>query len=162
MPLSLKIINQVLGDNDYHVEASAVEALVTVLCSSHPVQKAIVKQGPLSTSWKGKQYYRREFGLVSPVEYILDKRNKKSLQYVSMLKNIAADSKFRFCLDKDCQFERETSVIRNNTLLSKDYAISLNLYIDDFEICNPIGTSQRKHKICALYWTLGNLSPGCQ
>ena len=86
VPLNLKTINQVLGDNDCHVEASVVEELATVLCSSHPIQKAIVKQGPLSTSWKRKSYYRREFGVVSPVEYILDKRNKKPLQYLSVLK----------------------------------------------------------------------------
>lgn len=57
-----------------------------------------------------------------------------------------------------CPFDGE--FFRNNTLLSKECAISLNLYIDEFEIC--IGTSRRKHKICALYWTLGNLFPGCQ
>lgn len=37
----------------------------------------------------------------------------------------------------------------------------LNLYVDDFEICNPLGTSCKKHKICAVYWTLSNLPPGC-
>lgn len=48
-----------------------------------------------------------------------------------------------------------------NCCLSKQESISLILYIDDFEICNPLGTSRRKHKICGLYWTLGNLPPGC-
>lgn len=33
------------------------------------------------------------------------------------------------------------------------------LYVDDFEICNPLGTSRRKHKICGIYWVLGNLPP---
>lgn len=82
VPLSLITINQVLGDNDCHVEASVVEELASVLCTSHPIQKAIAKQGPLGSSWKRKSYYKREFGVVSPVEYILDKRNKKSFQYV--------------------------------------------------------------------------------
>ncbi|KAA8580464.1 hypothetical protein FQN60_005999, partial [Etheostoma spectabile] len=27
----------------------------------------------------------------------------------------------------------------------------------DFEICNPLGTSRKKHQICGVYWTLGNL-----
>lgn len=40
-------------------------------------------------------------------------------------------------------------------------SISLILYIDEFEICNPLGTSRRKHKICGVYWILGNLAPGC-
>lgn len=32
--------------------------------------------------------------------------------------------------------------------------------MDDFEVCNPLGTSRRKHKLCGIYWTLGNLPPG--
>lgn len=67
VPLSLKTIIQVLGENDCHVEAS----IVTVLCASHPIQKAVAKQGPLGSSWKRKSYYKREFYVVSPVEYIL-------------------------------------------------------------------------------------------
>lgn len=31
------------------------------------------------------------------------------------------------------------------------------LYVDDFEICNPLGTSRKKHKICAIYWILCNV-----
>lgn len=176
--VSQNTISQFLGDNNCHVEASVVEELAAALCSSNPIQKAIVKQGPLSTSWKRKSYYKREFGVVSPVEYILDKRKQKSLQYVSVLKTLqqllssdtillkTANLKERYespLSDKavySCPFDGE--FFRNNKLLSQDCAISINLYIDDFEICNPIGTSRRKHKICALYWTLGNLSLGCQ
>ena len=134
--LSLKTINQVLGDNDCHVEASVVVELATVLCSSHPIQKAIVKQGPLSTSWKRKSYYRREFGVVAPVEYILDKRNKKSLQYVSVLKILQQILNSDSILIKtdnlkgkyqspesdkavySCPFDGE--IFTNNTLLSQD------------------------------------------
>lgn len=50
---------------------------------------------------------------------------------------------------------------KSNAILSKECAISVILYVDDFEICNPLGTSRKKHKICALYWILGNLPPGC-
>lgn len=38
--------------------------------------------------------------------------------------------------------------------------ISVCLYVDDFEVCNPLGTSRKTHKLCALYWILGNLPPG--
>ena len=34
---------------------------------------------------------------------------------------------------------------------------SLILYIDDFEVCNPLGTSRKKHKVTAVYWVLGNI-----
>lgn len=39
--------------------------------------------------------------------------------------------------------------------------ISLCFYIDDFEVCNPLGTSRKKHRLCAVYWIFGNLPPGC-
>lgn len=157
VPGSIATINQYLADNSCHVEASVVEQLASVLCSSHPIHKAIGKQGPLSTTWKRKSYYKREFGVVSPLEYILDKRNKKSLQYVSVLKTLqqilnsdtiltkTVNLKGRYqSPDSDktvysCPFDGE--FFRNNTLLSKECAISLNLYINEFEICNPIGTS---------------------
>lgn len=178
VPGSIAAINQHLEDNNCHVEASVVQQLATVLCSSHPIHKAIGKQGPLSTSWKRKSYYKREFGVVSPLEYILDKRNKKSLQYVSVLKTLQQILNSDAILAKtvhlreryqssesgktvySCPFDGE--FFRNNTLLSADCAISLNLYGDEYEVCNPIGTSRRKHKICGFYWTLGNLIPGCQ
>lgn len=35
--------------------------------------------------------------------------------------------------------------------------VSLILYVDDFEVCNPLGTSRKKHKVTAVYWVLGNI-----
>ncbi len=42
----------------------------------------------------------------------------------------------------------------------EEFKISLLFYIDDFELCNPIGTSRKKHKLCGVYWILNNLQ-GC-
>lgn len=43
-------------------------------------------------------------------------------------------------------------------LSSKDLSIALGLYIDDFEVYNPLPTSKKKkHKICAVYWVISNL-----
>lgn len=50
---------------------------------------------------------------------------------------------------------------KNNPFLSgEDLRISLCLYIDNFEVCNPLGTSRKKHKLCAVYRILGSLPPG--
>ena len=38
-------------------------------------------------------------------------------------------------------------------------ALQIILYADDLEITNPVGTHTKKHKICAFYFTLGNLYP---
>lgn len=45
----------------------------------------------------------------------------------------------------------------NSFFLEHECRIALNLYIDDFEVANPLGTSRKKHKICAIYWVLANL-----
>lgn len=45
----------------------------------------------------------------------------------------------------------------NSLLSSEDLSIALGLYIDDFEVCNPLGTSKKKHKVCAVYWVISNV-----
>ena len=39
---------------------------------------------------------------------------------------------------------------KENKLLSDKLSIALGLYIDDFEICNPLATSKKKHKVCGI------------
>lgn len=43
------------------------------------------------------------------------------------------------------------------TLHQGQRSVSLILYIDDFEVCNPPGISEKKHKITAVYWVFGNI-----
>jgi len=44
-----------------------------------------------------------------------------------------------------------------NSFFSRKNTISIQLYIDDFTLSNPLGTSAKKHKICALYFSIGNI-----
>lgn len=47
---------------------------------------------------------------------------------------------------------------KENKLLSRDeFKIALLLYVDEFEVANPFGTSRKIHKVCAVYWVLANL-----
>lgn len=46
---------------------------------------------------------------------------------------------------------------KENKLLSEELGIALGLYNDDFEVCNPLGTSKKKHKVCGIYWVIANL-----
>lgn len=50
----------------------------------------------------------------------------------------------------------EVQAVLGANCLSSTYLI---LYIDDFEVCNPLGTSRKKHKITAVYWVLANIPP---
>ncbi|RXN05340.1 hypothetical protein ROHU_033485 [Labeo rohita] len=53
---------------------------------------------------------------------------------------------------------QDGSYFKENRLLGdKDLAISLGLYVDEFELCNPLGTSRKIHKIVAMYWMVLNL-----
>ena len=130
----------------------------------------------MATSFKRKKYYRDNFKVIEPIEYILDKKDKRTLQYVPVLKVLQQ-------LFTDCHIlnkvldssliseERGKEVIyrsyrdglffkQNSFLSGGELRVLINLYVDDFEICNPLGTSRKKHKICAVYWTLSNLPPG--
>ncbi len=42
-------------------------------------------------------------------------------------------------------------------LSSKDLKLAIQLYIDDFEVANPLGTSKKPHKMWCVYWTLANI-----
>lgn len=68
-----------------HVEDSVVDELASVICKSNPLGIAIAKDGPLSTSYKRKQYYTSNFKVVEPVEDILDAQKKRTFQYITLL-----------------------------------------------------------------------------
>lgn len=62
------------------------------------------------------------------------------------------------------EFSRRIPLIQNgsnfkeNVLLNvEEFRIALGLYINDFEVANPLRTSKKKHKLCAIYWVLANL-----
>ncbi|XP_023198103.1 uncharacterized protein LOC111610076 [Xiphophorus maculatus] len=178
LPVTCRTVTQILHDHLCQFDQSVIEKLARALCETNPVNKAIGDKGSLSSAWRRKQFYKRHFKVVEPEEYILDKKNNKSFQYVSILKSLQQVLDCEVILDQtdnlNCVnklLQRSSvhtyrsfydgSFFSENELLCKEESISLILYIDDFEICNPLGTSKRKHKICGLYWILGNLPQGC-
>ncbi|XP_059195156.1 uncharacterized protein LOC131976241 [Centropristis striata] len=55
---------------------------------------------------------------------------------------------------------RDGSHFCENELLSiEDLSLAIQLYIDDLEIANPLGTSRKVYKLCSVYWVLANLPP---
>lgn len=56
---------------------------------------------------------------------------------------------------------RDGSLFQENSfLVGEKPRIILKFNVDDFETCNPLGTSRKTHKLCAVYWVLANLPPG--
>ena len=175
LPFTKATVSGVFQSHNLLVEDSVVDDLSNVICKTNPLGIAIAKDGPLATAYKRKEYYTSHFKVVEPVEYILDAQRKRTFQYIPLLQSL------QLLCDKIALDHLETPKIQNQTLpclqeyrtirdgeyykqnsflSSEGFRIALHLYVDDFEICNPLGTSRKKHKLCGVYWVLGNLPPG--
>lgn len=106
--------------------------------------------------------------VIDPIEYLYDRAHKSMFVYVSLLKILDIFLNRRDIFEKLVFAENIVSgeyrsfynghYYRQNKLLGvQRNCISLGLYIDDLEICNPLGTSKKIHKIKAVYWILLNL-----
>lgn len=42
---------------------------------------------------------------------------------------------------------------------NENYCVAIILYQDAFEVCNPLGSARRKHKVVRVYMTLAHLHP---
>ncbi|KAJ8667819.1 hypothetical protein QAD02_009482 [Eretmocerus hayati] len=123
----------------------------------------------LRTNFRRKKYYKKHFDHVDPEKLDIDKSKKTSFAYIPLLKTLKAVGK-----DKSVQFHfhkkrkpSKSGVLRdffdgdafkkNEFFINNPGALEIILYQDAFEIVNPIGSSKKKHKILAVYMTLGNL-----
>ena len=51
-------------------------------------------------------------------------------------------------------------VYRNHPLFSADpYALQIIAYYDELEICNPLGTHVKRHKLGIVFYTIANIAP---
>lgn len=176
VPISNEAIQETLRNHNICVDQIVIKELTSALSSCNPLLKGIAKDGPLATAHKRSKYYKENFDIVDPVEYILDSKTRRTFQYIPVLKTLeqllrqknilqkvvdshadhhSVHGEYR-CYQDGCHFKN------NEFLAGEELRLSLCLYIDDFEICNPLGTSRKKHKLCGVYWILGNLLPVCQ
>jgi len=78
--------------------------------------------------------------MVETIEYLLSAIEQRSFQYISVLKSLHEILK-----KKEIWSENQYKSFHDVTnLLEIDPTISLILYVDDFEVCNPCGTSRKK------------------
>lgn len=125
------------------------------LCHSNPLSLAFGPDGPFSSKFKRGKYFKENFCVTEPVEYILVPEENCSFQYVPVLQSLYQLLKNKDILNrlltKHSNFSQLTSFrddeyFKLNELhANEEFSISLILYVDDFEICNPLGTSQKKN-----------------
>lgn len=173
---SVSLIYQTLAQNLQNDNCQIDKTVLSTLCKSNPVTVSFGGRGPLSPAWKRKTYYKKHFNIVESIEFVLDPQNRKSFQYIPILKSLQQILNCKTFLDKVINLKSPHQIqtdkiqytsfygginYKENLQLSTACGISLILYVDDFEICNPLGTFRKKYKICGVYWTLGNLPPSC-
>nr|XP_005173860.1 uncharacterized protein LOC101885400 [Danio rerio] len=156
------ILNKYCADMDETVIKEIISAVSESNMMTH-----CSKDGPLGTAKKRAAYVRREFPLVNPIEYVVEK-GKKTLAYVPIVPMLQKLLNKTDVLDKamsekvhvpqEFRSYADGQYFTENPFLAKDeFTIALVLYIDDFEVANPLGTSKLKHKMCAVYWVIANI-----
>lgn len=63
--------------------------MVTELCESNPISKALRSDGLLSTAYTRNEYFKENLSVVEPVEYVLYAREQKNCQYAPILMSLS-------------------------------------------------------------------------
>ena len=127
-----------------------------------------------SSAFRLQKYCANHLDAVFPTSCELPltiNESKVSFQYVPLLqtlqKIITTGNILNLIIGEQLQSSDEEyfdytsgSEFKNHPVFSKHrICLRLHLYIDDFEVVNPLGSKKSIHKLCAVYFTLGNLGP---
>lgn len=168
-PIIKNIFCNTLQSHDCIVEELVITELVNSICQLNPLSVAFSEEGPPGTVYKRNDYVKERFSVVEPLEYIFDAKEGKSFQYIPILQTLSHVLKNTDIQEKDLKSARhcgssqytsfhDGSHFKENTFLSgEELRLSLLLYCDDFEICNPLGTSRKKHKVTGVYWVFADI-----
>lgn len=168
-PLLHFSVRRILHTHCANVDDALVNKITEVVTENNVFHKFTSDKGSLSTANMRKSYISSEFPLVMPVEFVLE-NDKQTVVYVPILKMLQTLLSKREILEKIMSHKAASSeeyrsygdgaCFKDNVFLNEEeFRIALFLYIDDFEVANPLGTSRKKHKQTAIYWVLGNLHP---
>ena len=166
-PIVREAVIKILKKDDCTFTDSLVSEIVQAVSESNVLHKSITSEGPLSTAKRRKSYVEEKFPYVKPVEYLIES-SQHTYMYVPVLTSLQQLLQKRDVHEKVKESTPHVpgqyfshcdgSHYRENQLLSDEGdKLSIILYVDDFEIANPLGTSKKIHKICGVYWTLANI-----
>ncbi len=129
--------------------------------------------GPLCSNYKRQKFYETELPYIKPVEYTLGKGPKQaSFQYIPIIEELTQMLSKQDVLDEVLKSNTQTR--KTNPKVYSSYQdgryyqdivkqakveiqVLIGMYVDDAEVCNPLGTSSGIHKITTIYWTLNNV-----
>ena len=119
-------------------------------------------------------YLKRHNMIVEPREYTVGLQSAGTYHYVPILLVL---SKLLSHTDVHQHIKEQlhASICRSTNILESFYdgqiykssgyftenpaALQVQLYIDELELCNPIGAKRGRHKVTAIYYVIGNIHP---
>ncbi|XP_051804668.1 uncharacterized protein LOC110969740 [Acanthochromis polyacanthus] len=145
--LNKSTFKKVLRQHICNIHESTVTLVTDALHSLSPLS-SISQSGCLGSDQKRLKYFKEKFGVIDPVEYVLDLPSKKKpFVYVPVLQTLQRLLNRGDIIDKVLEeIHKESqpgcynssfdgSYFKENPLLSgEDRSISLALHIDDFEL----------------------------
>lgn len=163
-------IREILANHNIVTDNNQVaQDLADAIFQTNPLFVTTSAKGNLSSDYRRNLYFKEQFKVIEPTEYLYNQTQNNAYVYVSITKQLECLFCHQQFLDK-VAFNQESSpgqyksfqdgrYYKENKLFGKEESgIALGLYIDDFEVCNPLGTSRKIHKITAVYWVILNLA----
>lgn len=167
-PVMFSVVEEILRCHYPDIDNAVVKEVVCAVTDTNVFLKHTSAGGSLSTSNRRATYIAKEFPVMEPVEFVTEKQGQ-NIVYIPLIKMLQALLSKDDVLDKALTTSsskgsgysnyRDGSHFSENAISEDEFRIALGLYIDDFEVANPLGTSKKKHKLCAVYWVLANLHP---
>lgn len=135
-------------------------------------------EGPMKSNQTRKSFFKKSFNYVEPTkvylgadeagrerffQYVPIKETLNSLLSQSVVKDQYRQTKINQMSNSQTDVLTDVldgKTIKDNTLLNvSPLSLSIILYQDSFEVANPLGSGKKKHKILAVYLTLGEILP---
>lgn len=163
---ALNSVKEILSKHEIEVNDSVLQEISNAIVQTNPLLLTTLKKGSLSTDHRRNIYFKEPFSVVEPTEYLYNTAQKNSFVYISVTKTLEtllsrADFVDQIVFNQEAlhiKSFQDGKYYKDKKLLGQqNLCISLALYIDDFEVCNPLGTSRKLHKITAVYWVVLNL-----
>lgn len=167
-PLIKEAVNDTLQRNGNTIAEPTLSQVVAAVMDCNVLSTSTSKGAELSSSKRRKAFFEHNYPCVMPVEYQLEQPGHTSM-YVSILSMIQELFKNTDILDKITETNTASGqyvscsngshFLENELLSTGGLILPLQLYMDDHEIANPLGTSSKIHTFCAVYLVLANVPP---
>lgn len=128
-----------------------------------------VKPKELAIGFRWERKKRRKYGRIVSVPRLI----QNTFQFVSIVETLRALFSFKYFEDyyfkhnsmqtHNCDEMKYSDFCCGTTFKNRDFfrdnpkCLKIQLYADEFEVCNPLQSKSGVHKMCGVYFTIRNL-----